>query len=91
MAGLERHQEAAFAQLQASPRPPGGLEDARLALYALEIARLQNLIQSLQSKLRKPGLPEAEIERLQQQVIELTALRKECLDRTKAAPNSFSP
>ena len=86
MAGLERHQEAAFAQLQASPRPPGGLADARLALYALELARLQNLIQSAQSKLRQPGLPEAEIERLQQQVMELSALRKECLDRAKGSP-----
>lgn len=88
MTGLERHEEAAFAQLQASPRPPGGLEDAKQALYALELARLQNLIQGIQSKLRQRGLSEAEMERLQQQVVELTALRKECLDRTKGSSNS---
>ena len=86
MAGLERHLEAAFAQLQTRPRPPGGLKDAKLALYALELARLQNLVQSLQSKLRQPGLPEAEIERLQQRLVELNAMRKECLDRTKPTP-----
>jgi len=91
MSGLERHEEAAFAQLQASQRPPGVLEDAKQALYALELARLQNLIQSTQSRLRQPGLPESEMERLQQQVVELTTLRKECLDRAKGSPNSSNP
>ena len=91
MAGLERHQEAAFAQLQAGPRLPGGLEDAKLALYTLELARLQNLIQSLQAKQRQPGLSAAEIAHLQEKVMELSAMRKECLDRTKPTPNSFSP
>lgn len=91
MSGLDRHEEAAFAQLQASQRPPGGLEDAKQALYALELARLQNLIQSTQSRLRQPGLPESEMERLQQQVVELTTLRKECLDRAKGSPNSSDP
>lgn len=91
MSGLARHEEAAFAQLQASQRPPGGLEDAKQALYALELARLQNLIQSTQSRLRQPGLPESEMERLQQQVVELTTLRKECLDRAKGSPNSSNP
>ncbi|MBL9180267.1 MAG: hypothetical protein JNM65_19550, partial [Verrucomicrobiaceae bacterium] len=91
MSGLERHEEAAFALLQASQRPPGGLEDAKQALYALELARLQNLIQSTQSRLRQPGLPESEMERLQQQVVELTTLRKECLDRAKGSPNSSTP
>lgn len=91
MSGLDRHEEAAFALLQASQRPPGGLEDAKQALYALELARLQNLIQSTQSRLRQPGLPESEMERLQQQVVELTTLRKECLDRAKGSPNSSDP
>jgi DNA primase len=96
MAGLERHQEAAFAQLQTRPhRPealePTGLEDAKQALYTFELARLLNLIQSLNSKLRQPGMPEDEIERLQQRLVELNAMRKECLDRTKPPPNSFSP
>ncbi len=91
MAGLERHQEAAFAQLQARPRLPGGLADAKGALYTLELARLKNLIQSIESKLRQRDLPAEEVERLQQQQIELIAMRKECLDRTKPTPNSFSP
>ncbi len=91
MTGLERHEEAAFAKLQAQPRPPGGLDDAKQALYTLEIARLQNLIQSTQAKLRQAGLSEAEMERLQQQVVELTAQRKECLDRMKGNPNSPPP
>jgi DNA primase len=86
MAGLERHQEAAFAQLQTRPKLSGGLRDAKLALYALELARLQNLIQSLNSKLRQPGLPKEESDHLQQKLVELNALRKECLDRTKAPP-----
>ena len=86
MAGLERHQEAAFAQLQARPRLPGGLEDAKRALYTLEFARLKNLIQSIESKLRQRDLPAEEVERLQQQQIELIAMRKECLDRTKPTP-----
>lgn len=91
MAGLERHQEAAFAQLQSRPCPPGGLDEARQALYSLEIVRLQNLIQGTQAKLRQPGLPVAQMEQLQQQIMELSALRKECLDRAKAAPDSHTP
>lgn len=91
LAGLERHQEAAFAQLQASQRLPGGLEDAKSALYTLEIARLQNMIQGLQSKQRQPGLSAEEISALQEKVMELIAMRKDCLDRMKPAPNSFSP
>lgn len=88
MAGLQRHEEAAFAQLQSAPRPPGSVAEAQQALYVLELARLQSLIQSNQSKLRSVDLPEDEVKRLQQQVVELTALRKECLDRTKGSPNS---
>jgi hypothetical protein len=86
MAGLERQQEAAFAQLQARPRLPGGLVDAKSALYTLELVRMQNLIQSIESKLRQRNLPAEEVERLQQQQIELIARRKECLDRTKPTP-----
>ncbi len=88
MAGLERHQEAAFAQLQARQGPPGGLQEARQALLVLELDRLQNLIQGSQAKLRQPGLPVAQMEQLQQQIMELSVLRKECLDRAKAAPDS---
>ena len=96
MAGLERHQEAAFAQLQTRPhRPealaPTGLEDAKQALYTFELARLQNLIRSAQAKQRQPGLSAQESDELTQKVMELTARHKECLDRTKAPSNSFSP
>jgi len=91
MAGLERSQEAAFAQLQARPCPPGGLSDASQALYSLEIVRLQNLIQGTQSKLRRAGLSPEEMESLQQHVVELTSMRKECLDRAKASPDSRNP
>jgi hypothetical protein len=88
MAGLERHQEAAFAQLQASPRPPGGLEDARLALYALEIARLQNLIQRLHSQncASRACSEAADGTACSSRSSNSAALRKECLDRAKAAP-----
>lgn len=91
MAGLPRHEEAAFARLQAQPRAPGGLEDARQALYTLELARLDNLIRSVHAKQRQPGLSPQETERLQQQSMELTALRKECLDRTKRSPDTPPP
>lgn len=91
MAGRERHEEAAFAQLQARPSPPASLHDANQALYSLEIVRLQSLIQSAQSKLRRHGLPPEEMEALQHQVIELTAMRKVCLDRTKGTPDTPPP
>lgn len=91
MAGLERQEEAAFAQLQARPSPPGDLHDANQALYSLEIARLQSLIQGIQSKLRQPGLSAEEMEGLQHQVVELIAMRKVCLDRTKGTSDSPPP
>ncbi|MEZ5387957.1 MAG: DNA primase [Prosthecobacter sp.] len=91
LAGLERTEEAAFSQLLARPSPPGDLHDANQALYSLEIARLQSLIQSIQSKLRRPGLSAGEMEDLQHQVVELIAMRKVCLDRTKGSPDSPPP
>jgi hypothetical protein len=53
--------------------------------------RLQSLIQRAQSKLRQPGLSVPQLEQLQQEVVELTAMRKECLDRAKASPDSPNP
>jgi len=96
MAGLERHQEAALAQLQSRSRRPGtpepaGLADAKRALDTLEIARLQSRLQSVNAKLRAPNLSQSEIEHLWEQIRELTARHKDCLDRTKPTPNSFSP
>ena len=96
LAGLERHQEAALAQLKSRTHRPGtpeprGLADAKRALYTLELARLQNRLQSVNAKLRAPNLSKTEIEQLWEQIRELTARHKDCLDRTKASPNSFSP
>lgn len=96
MAGLERHLEAALAQLQSRSRRPGtpepaGLADAKRALDTLEIARLQSRLQSVNAKLRAPNLSQSEIEHLWEQIRELTARHKDCLDRTKPTPNSFSP
>ena len=100
MAGLERHQEAAFAQIKAKAahaqveggaQPPGGLEDAKAALYSLEITRLQGRLQSMHAKLREPTLSKTEVERLWEHIRELTALHKECLDRAKGSPDSRAP
>ncbi|MFN0077245.1 MAG: DNA primase [Prosthecobacter sp.] len=91
MAGLDRHQEAAFMQLQARPHPPGGLEEARQALYTLEIVRLRSLITLSKARQRQPGVTIAQIDDLQQQVVGLSALLKECLDRAKGSPDSRAP
>jgi DNA primase len=91
MAGLERHKEAAFTQLQTLSGPPSGLHQARQLLYTLEIARLESLLQNTHAKLREQGLQKNEVERLWQHLMELTALRKECLDRAKASPDSPNP
>ncbi|MBL9133222.1 MAG: DNA primase [Verrucomicrobiaceae bacterium] len=91
MAGLERHEEAAFAQMVARPRPPGGLEEARQTLGTLEVVRLQSLAQRAQARLRQPGLNEAQMTRLQREVMDLNARLKEALDRLKGSPDSRAP
>ncbi|MCB1274971.1 DNA primase [Prosthecobacter sp.] len=91
MSGLERYEEAAFAQLQARAGLPGGLVEAQQLLYVLEIVRLQNLIQGTRAKLRQPGQSFDQLDELQRKERELSAVLKECLDRAKPAPNSFSP
>ncbi len=91
LAGLPRHEEAAFARLQSLGNPPGKLADAQQALYALEIARLHNLLQSKRAKLRDPKLTKDEIEHLWEQLRELTAQHKECLDRAKRSPDTLPP
>lgn len=91
MAGLARHEEAAFAQIQAQPQLPGTLQDAQQALCTLELVRLDNLLQGLRAKLRQSGLSAKEVEEGQQTFMELTAMRKECLDRTKPASNIPPP
>ncbi len=91
MAGLDRHQEAAFMQLQARPHPPGGLAEARQALYTLEIVRLRSLITLSKARQRQPGVTIEQIDELQQQLVGLSALLKECLDRAKGSPDSHTP
>lgn len=91
MAGLDRHQEAAFTQLQARPHPPGGLEEARQALYTLEIVRLRSQITLSKARQRQPGVSIEQIDELQQQLVGLSALLKECLDRAKGSPDSRTP
>jgi hypothetical protein len=88
MAGLERHLEAAFSMLLARKRPPGGMVDARQALEALDVTRLQNLVQRTKSQLRHPGLSAQEMETIQHRVMELNARLKESLDRLRGPPNS---
>ena len=85
LARLDPVEESAFAELMAQPAPPGGIEDARHALAALETTRLHNLIQRAQTQLKQPGLnPEAE-GRLHEQIV---AWRKEYLDRRKRSPDN---
>lgn len=80
LASLDPAEEGAFAELLAQPAPPGGIEEAKHALEAMETSRLQSLIQRTQTQLKQPGLsPEAE-GTLHQQII---AWRKEYLDRIK--------
>lgn len=88
MAGLERHIEAAFSMLLARKRPPGGLQDATQALEALDVTRLQNLLQRTKSRLRQPGLSSKEMEDVQHKVMELNSRLKESLDRLRGPPNS---
>lgn len=88
MAGLEKHLEAAFSMLLARKRPPGGMLDASQALEALDVTRLQNLLQRTKGRLRQSGLSSQEMEDLQHRVMELNARLKESLDRLRGPPNS---
>ncbi len=88
MAGLERHLEAAFSMLLGRKRPPGGMLDARQTMDALDVTRLQNLIQRTKGQLRHPGLSAQEMEVIQHRVMELNSRLKESLDRLRGPPNS---
>lgn len=83
---LEASEEAAIAGLHSLPPPPGGMEEARQALEALEIERLDSLIQRAQTQIRQPGLDSRAEARLHQQII---AWRKEYLDRRRPAPDNL--
>lgn len=86
LASLEPAEESAFAELLAQPSPPGGIEEARHALDALETTRLHNLIQRAQTQLKQPGLSRDAEAELHQQII---AWRKEYLDRRKRSPDTL--
>jgi hypothetical protein len=88
MAGQERHLEAAFSMLLGRKRPPGGMLDARQTMDALDVTRLQNLVQRTKGQLRHPGLSAQEMEVIQHRVMELNSRLKESLDRLRGPPNS---
>jgi DNA primase len=78
MAGLERAEQQALVRLQTQPQPPGGVEEAKQALEALELGRLQHLIRSAQTQMKQPGITAERAAALQGQIV---ALHKEYLDR----------
>lgn len=88
MAGLDRHLEAAFSLVLARKRPPGGMQDAIQALDALDVTRLQNLLQRTKSRLRQSGLSSKEMEDLQHEIMDLNSRLKESLDRLRAPSNN---
>ncbi len=88
MSGLERGLEAAFSMLLARKRPPGDLSDAMQALDALNVTRLQNLLQRTKGRLRLQSISAKEMEDLQHKVMELNARLKESLDRLRSPQNS---
>ena len=85
LTGLQRHEEAALAQLIARKRPPGGMIEARQTLDTLEVARVQSLIQRSKARLRQPGMSADDMAAEQELIKELTAQLKESLDRLRPA------
>jgi DNA primase len=85
LAGLQKHEEAALAQLIARKRPPGGMIEARQTLDTLEVARVQSLIQRSKARLRQPGMTADDMAAEQELIKELTAQLKESLDRLRPA------
>jgi len=78
MAGLERAEQQALVRLQTQPQPPGAVEEAKQALEALELSRLQHLIRSAQTQMKQPGITPERAAALQGQIV---AFHKEYLDR----------
>jgi DNA primase len=85
MAGLERAEQQALVRLQTQPQPPGGVEEAKQALEALELGRLQHLIRSAQTQMKQPGISAERAAALQGQIV---ALHKEYLDRRAGKPDT---
>lgn len=87
MSTLSREEELALSRLLSQPNVPGGLEEARHALEALETKRLQNRYQRAQTRLKSPGLSASEIAKLFAETQQL----KECLDRRSRHPDIPPP
>ena len=81
LSSLSREEEGAFTKMLAQPMPGGGQHEAAHALEALEVKRLQSLLQRAQTELKQPGLSSDALAQLQQRVL---SLRKEYLDRRAA-------
>lgn len=71
LAGLDPEEEAALSLVLHQPKPPGGLEDAKHALGALEVARTRMLKQRLETQLKQPGLSREDAEEIQREIMEL--------------------
>lgn len=74
---LSREEETALHQLMSKPMPKGGMKEAQHALEALEVKRLQNLVQRTETQLRQPGLDPALSSAL---LAKAMAAKKEYLD-----------
>ena len=75
---LSREEETALLQLLSQPMPAGGRTEAEQALEALEVKRLENLVQRAQLEMKQTGVPAAKMLDLQKRFV---VLRQEYLDR----------
>lgn len=75
---ISREEELAFIRLMSQPMPEGGQEAAECALANLELARISNQLQLVQTDMKQRGLDPARVVELQAREL---ALRKEYLDR----------
>lgn len=87
LSSLERDEEAALTQLLHLPVPPGGMEEARHALQALEIARLQAHKERLQTQLKQPKLSPGDAADIQREIIEI----HRALQETQRSLNRSEP
>ncbi len=88
MANLDRHQEAAFAQISgalARYRPFSKLEDVKEALESLNVDRLRNSILRIKSRQKQAGLSSEDQAGLAELRRELDLELKESLDRLRPA------
>ena len=85
---LGRDEEHALTRLIAQPSPKGGATEAEHALDALDVRRLENLLQRAQTELKQPGLSPSQISGFTSRML---TLRKEYLDRRARLQDSPSP